>query len=311
MSVRTLSNWARKEPRRRGRPPYDEAARLQARRLVSSEWRRQGQSAGWRPIAKALEGRVSVRLVQESLSAIKLLHRSHEARRRREARRHMEVTMRDALWSIDAAQSGRDSKGAAIRMQVGRDAASRKSVALSVAAHVTGATTVDLLIEAKRVRGGFPLVIATDNGSENVNADVTSLLERERVIHLKNLPRTPQHNARAERAIGELRGESGLGASDVVDPNGARARLEEARTRLDECRLRACLGYRSAQEVDGELPVAYNLVSRESFYADTNQRIEIAVQGALRKRERCLAKRDAILSTMESYGLLIRTRGDQ
>ena len=311
MTVRTLWNWTNREPRRLGRPPYDEAARLQARRLVSSEWRRQGRSAGWRPIAKALEGRVSVRLVQECLSEVKLLHRSFEARQRRARCRHAEFTMRDALWSVDAAQAGRDLRGAAIRMQVSRDAASRKSVALAVGAPATGEDTVALLVEAKRVRGGFPLVIASDNGSENVNSDVAGLLERERVIHLKNLHRTPQHNARAERAIGELRAESGVRADDVLDPKAARARLEEARTRLDECRLRACLGYRSARAMDGELPLAYNCVSRESFYADARRRMESAVQEARSGRERRLAEREAVFSTMEEYGLLIRTRGDQ
>lgn len=313
MTVRTLWNWTNREPRRRGRPPYDDATRLKARRLVSSEWRRQGRSAGWRPIAKALSGKVSVPLVQECLAAIKLLHRSCEARRRRAMCRHVLVTMRDALWSVDAAQAGRDLRGAEIRMQVGRDAASRKSVALAVAAPATGTGkgTVALLVEAKRVRGGLPLVFGSDNGSENVNREVAELLEREHVIHLKNLPRTPQHNARAERAIGELRAESGLRANDVLEPSEARARLEEARTRLDECRLRASLGYRSAQAMDAELPLAYNRVSRESFFADARRRMESAVLGARSGRGRCLAEREAILSTMEEYGLLIRTRGDQ
>ena len=140
--------------------------------------------------------------------------------------RHVLVTMRDALWSVDAAQAGRDLRGAEIRMQVGRDAASRKSVALAVAAPATGTGkgTVALLVEAKRVRGGLPLVFGSDNGSENVNRDVAEFLEREHVIHLKNLPRTPQHNARAERAIGELRAESGLRANEVVPPENAVAR---------------------------------------------------------------------------------------
>jgi len=161
------------------------------------------------------------------------------------------------------------------------------------------------------VRGGLPLVLGSDNGSENVNCDVAELLERERVIHLKNLPRTPQHNARAEHAIGELRIELGLRANDVLEPNEARARLEEARTHLDECRLRACLGYRSAQAMDGDLPLAYNRVSRESFYADARRRMESAVQGARSGRGRRLAEREAVLSTMEEYGRLIRTRGDR
>jgi len=311
VTVRTLWNWIHREPQRRGRPPYDDAARLKARRLVSAEWRRQGRSAGWRPIAKALEGIVSVRLVQESLCEIKLVHRTHEARQRQARRETVTITMRNALWSVDAAQMGRDHLGAPIRSQVGRDVASRKSVALGVMPRATGSGTVTLLIEAKRLGGGLPLVIASDNGSENVNADVAELLERERVIHLKNLPHTPKHNASAERLIGELRAETGIRANDVLEPSEARTRLEAARVRLDKKRLRRCLGYRSAHAVDAELPLAYNRVSRTIFYDETRRRVNMAVKNARSPREQRRAEREAILSTMEKYGLLIRTRGDQ
>ena len=311
MTVRTIWNWTHREPRRRGRPPYDDAARLKVRRRVSAEWRRQGCSAGWRPIAKALEGMVSVRLVQESLEAIKLLHRTRDARRRRARRETLTITMRDALWSVDTAQMGRAPGGAPIRSQIGRDVATRQSVVLGVDASATGLSTVALLLEAKRRRGGLALVVASDLGSENVNHDVARLFERERVIHLKNLPHTPQHNPWAERAVGELRAESGIRARERLEPSEARARLEAARARLDEARLRGCLGYRTASSMDARKPRAYNRVSREAFYADTRRRVESAARKARTARERRLAEREAILNTMEKYGLLIRTRGDQ
>jgi hypothetical protein len=68
---------------------------------------------------------------------------------------------------------------------------------------------------------------------------------------------------------------------------------------------------RSARTMDEELPVAYNRISREQFYADACRRVENAVRGARLPRERRLAEREAILSTMEQYGLIRRTRGDQ
>ena len=311
MTVRTLWNWEHKEPRRRGRPPHDAAARLSARRLVSAEWRRQGRSAGWRPIAKALEGRVPVRLVQECLSSIKRLHRAHAARRRRALRETLTITMRDALWSVDTAQMGRAESGAAINSQVGRDVATRRTVTLGVGERATGLGTVALLVEAKRMRGGLALVIASDRGSENVNKDVADLLVRERVMHLKNLPHTPQHNPWAERANGELRAETGISAHERLDLSEARARLEAARARLDDARLRRCLGYRTASSMDARKPRAYNLVSREAFFADASRRVASAVRKARTPRDRCRAEREAILSTMEKYGLLVRSRGDQ
>ena len=93
-----------------------------------------------------------------------------------------------------------------IRSQVGRGVATRTRVVLGVAAKTTDLSRVALHLEAKRRRGGLALVVARDNGSEDVNRDVADLFERERVIQLKNLPQTPQHNpvggARVRRAPG-------------------------------------------------------------------------------------------------------------
>ena len=97
----------------------------------------------------------------------------------------------------------------------------------------------------------------------------------------------------------------------MLEPSEAKARLEAARARLDDNRLRECLGYRTAHAVDAELPVAYNRVSRERFFAETCRRIEVAVKDKKTLRERRRAEREAIISNMEKYGLLTRTRGDQ
>ena len=105
--------------------------------------------------------------------------------------------------------------------------------------------------------------------------------------------------------------ETGIHANDVLEPSEARTRLEAAHVRLDHKRLRRCLGYRSAHAVDAGMPLAYNRVSREIFYDETCRRIEMAVMNARSPREQRRAEREAILSTMEKYGLLTRTRGDQ
>ena len=63
--------------------------------------------------------------------------------------------------------------------------------------------------------------------------------------------------------------------------------------------------------MDAGMPLAYNRVSRTIFYDETPRRMEMAVMNARSPREQRRAEREAILSTMEKHGLLIRTRGDQ
>src|SRR5262249_1815723 len=153
------------------------------------------RSSGWRPIANALDDRVPVRLVQESLKAIKALHRAVDARRVRQRRQHVRVLARDVLWSLDAAQPCRTPARAAGKSSVLRESASRRNLGLTLGQTVTGSGVVSLLEAVRFERGGLPLVLASDNGSENVNEDVEAYLAKKRVVHLRSLPRTPQHNA--------------------------------------------------------------------------------------------------------------------
>jgi len=83
----------------------------------------------------------------------------------------------------------------------------------------------------------YPLVVMADNGSINRNEHVQRLLEREQVIVLWNLPHTPQHNARTERGIGDLKRASGLARATarVADPSQVPVCTREpgvARTRM-------------------------------------------------------------------------------
>ena len=57
--------------------------------------------------------------------------------------------------------------------------------------------------------GGLPSLLCSDNGPENVNHLVDGWLEDPAVIHLKNLPYTPQHNARSEWGMAKLKGGGG------------------------------------------------------------------------------------------------------
>jgi transposase InsO family protein len=311
VSARSLWNWQHHEAKRPGRPPHSEAARLCARRLVSAEWRRQGKTAGSRPIVKALAGRVPTRLVQEELSAIKKLHRAHAAKKRRAARVHVQATRRDALWSLDATHLGRLRSGEAMQALVVRDVASRRTIAPSIGPAACARDVIALLERAKAARGTLPLALATDNGSPNVDHEVEAYLAREGVVHLRSRPHTPQHNAWVERAIGELQAESGLGEGVIDEPCRAQRALEAAHRRLDECRLRQTLGYETAARVDARLESAYTLVDRGRFHETVRERVENAVQSQTCARDRRRAERATILDVMEECGLIIRTRGDR
>ena len=57
------------------------------------------------------------------------------------------------------------------------------------------------------------------------------------------------------------------------------------------------------------LPSWYSHVSREVFYAAARSAVEHAVKSHEKPRKRRRAVRAAILDTMESFGILRRTRG--
>lgn len=130
------------------------------------------------------------------------------------------------------------------------------------------------------------------------------------MVHLLSLPHTPQHNAWVERGHGELKAESGLGKGVVLsNVDEARTRLLAARERLDEHRLRARLGARTAAEIDRSLPSWEGVLDRRAFYDAVCRSRQRAVLGTVGARARRLAEREATWRVLESYGLVRRSRG--
>ena len=92
----------------------------------------------------------------------------------------------------------------------------------------------------------LPSLPCSDNGPENVNQLVDGWLEDPAVIHLKNLPDIPQHNAWSERGMAELKGAA------EIEQGAVFGSLDEATPRLHLCgagptgrpRGRCCLGER-------------------------------------------------------------------
>jgi hypothetical protein len=276
---------------------------------IAREVRRQGRRAGWRPVLEVLAGAARVSVVQRYVPALKRQRAQHR-RRVREARRlHIHVHQENALWSMDAAQMGRDPSGP-VRAEIVRDVGGRCTPALVVAKSITHASVIAAIEQARSHKGELALVVASDNGPENVNHDVARYLHEQRVIHLRSLPRIPQHNPWAEHTIGELRGETEIASDTKVDgvPDVER-RLHAAVHRLDHERWRPARAPPSTDGGDKIGAQRYTPEERERLYCAAGAAVEQATRDSKSERERRKAEREAILATLEMFGVITRTWG--
>jgi len=270
VSEKTIRNWLKGQGGRSGRPARSDAERRRAFRLVVRTWKPLGVKRGWRPVARALAGAVPVRLVQECLREAKRLHGEHE-RQRIEARRvHVEVLAANVLWHQDAAHLGRTAIEE-VQGDVLCDAAVKTEVLVaSVGGAVTAADAVANLEASIVATGAAPLAISTDNGPPYKSKKYRRCLRRHRIVHLRNLPHTPQHNARGERTIRDVKEESGLGRGVRLAHRGeAAVRVAAACERLAS---RARFAARPAP-----LTVLYTGKQRERFYKAVCRRVATAV----------------------------------
>lgn len=139
---------------------------------------------------------------------------------------------------------------------------------------------------------------------------------RERqVILLWNLPRTPQHNVRAERRTGDFMCASGLDKeSRLARPKsrvGCAARLVEAWYRLDACTPRASLGNRTPLELDRIALQTEDRACRARFYREVCEEQERIARLPCGARDRRKLTREAIWNALEQRDLVQRTRGGQ
>jgi hypothetical protein len=137
------------------------------------------------------------------------------------------------------------------------------------------------------------------------------------VVLLFNLPHTPEHNAFAERAIGEYKRASGvveLGRElDPACPRASRcallqSQLEQTAWLLDRT-PRAALAGLTPLELDRLVPRADDLGCRARFYAETHAALACIAHSTLPRRAQRRAQREAVLSALERHGLLVRTTG--
>jgi putative transposase len=296
VSPRTIYNWrkfSQQGPRKIGRPQHGEAIRRKAFWLVGRELRKQGYP-GWRAIKAGLEQSIPDRLIQEYVRRFKLKRRRRVLKTKTKDRMHVQVMRPNVVWSMDSAHWPRRTEA-----QVIKDRATRKLLAVTFGPPVRQNDVLQLLQKMKLERG-LPLVLATDNGSAFVNKAVSEYLRQEKVVHLRSLPRTPEHNSSVEVGIRELREQVG------ENPN----MLVEACARLNESRLRASLGYITANKFDEQNSWQYNKV-RDQFFRYCSSRITKEVQDAKNPREARMREREAIHASLQEMGWIKRWRGDQ
>jgi len=345
VTVRTLHNWQHREPSSRGpgRPPRPPEDRRKAKWHVARTWKRVGRGAGWLTVRAALGEPVPDRLGREILAALKARWRRHERERLERRRVHVEVLAKDALWSLDATHVGDGMEAVVVR-----EVATTRTIDLGLGGP-PDARDLGLALERARAgRGCLPLVLALDNGGPMRSEELRAWAEREQVVLLFSLPRTPQHNPWSEHGMRELKEEAGLatrrsrarssrtvrlardsglreanrafpgppGAPSATGPPSAAARvldvaarLERARHTLDHGRPRASRGWKTAVAVDAALPPWYRAIARGRFHEAACSAIREALAVPGTARARRRAVREALLATMERFGQIRRTRG--
>jgi transposase InsO family protein len=260
------------------------------------------ERAGWRTVLAAAGGMLPVRLVQKSLREIKRIYAARSARGRARRRRSVRVLRANVIWHADATHLGRTPDGAEVQAQAVRDAAAPTVLAATVGRVVTTEDAICALVAAILVAGALPLVLVTDNGPAYTSDVFTALLRALRIVHLRNLPHTPQHNARGERVFRDWKDDEELGRG-VLLPD-----VDTAAVRV----VRACAAQESvADALARPLPLTqvYTDEQRERLYQAVCCRVERAVLPDPTARERRLAEREAIHAVLEEHGLIERTRG--
>jgi hypothetical protein len=154
--------------------------------------------------------------------------------------------------------------------------------------------TLSLLKE----NGELPLVLATDNGSPFVSDVVEDFLTTNKVVHLKSLPRVPQQNGSAESTVGDIKTGKKYGFT-----------VQESCLALNQHRIRASLNWQTPAQAKQKNFTPHTPMLREAFYDATRSAINAAVVGIKNAKEKRKAEREAIFQTLETFSLIVKTRG--
>ena len=138
-----------------------------------------------------------------------------------------------------------------VQAEMIRDVASTKMLDGTAGPPASGEEIVAQLERTAAERGAWPHVLVTDNGGPYRARVVKRCLKKHQVVHLFNEAHTPEHNPWVEHGHGEHQQEMMLDVWDALpDLETLRAELARATHTLDEARLRASRGWKTASDYD-------------------------------------------------------------
>ena len=215
--------------------------------MVTREWRRQGHP-GSRPVIKALPGQ-RARVVREIISELKMRREMRAEKMKLQMRSSIRVTSAGSVLAMDGAslQKGDD-------YIVQRDRGSLSITVTKCGGHLNSKHTLSALKNLDK-QNRLPLVLCTDNGSPFCADSVKDFLSNKYIIHLKNLPRVPQHNASCENAVKEFKELLAY----KKDANSTVATL-------NEYRKRKTLNWQTSQEFEEKNFISCTEENRKTFY---------------------------------------------
>lgn len=246
------------------------------------------------------------RLVSNLLRELKKQHRALKERERLKNKVSVKVLAKEVWLAQDSTHVG-SVKGRKAWAEVTKDAATLQAGASGDGKPITGLSMIQQL-ESLKTSDKLPLVLATDNGPAYKDSRVNEWLKQHQVIHLFSRPHTPQDNGRAERGIGEGKHLAGLGKGVILDSGRQGVQnLNKALQTLNQHWPRASKGGYTANELESRLEHWSCRVSRNEFF----QKATAAIDDCRELKGRVLrqAKREAIFRTLESFELILRTRG--
>jgi hypothetical protein len=279
-----------------------------AKRELKKAMKEIGHTAGWRPMAVKLIT-MPIRLIQLGMSELKIEWRRNERRRIGTTRKGTFALVQGAILGQDSTHTGICHRHRTFA-ELLKDPATLYARVAGDGKPITGKGIIEILEDLK-AKGLLPLAWAVDNGPANVCHDVVEWLKLNMVIHFRSRTYQPEDNSPTERGVQEVKGDARLGKGVTLQrPMHGVLRMQASALRLNLYRPRMSKGGKTSQQLTQEMPWWYTKVSREEFFLKTSAAMTAAALGLTGRPARA-AERGAIFRTLEWFGLILRTTGDQ
>lgn len=310
VTKRTLRSWKLKTKtnckKRSGRPSYTAQEERHALIVVARELHKQGYP-GSPAIACALKNKVPLRLIRKYVGKINKRREKKRLSIRVKNRQTIKVKQANVIWTQDGTHLGRSCRKT-FEAQVIKDRSSQKIISIHTGLSANAENVLIMFDELKKERE-LPLVWMTDNGSCYVNDRVKSYLREKKVIHLRSLPRVPEHNGSIERTMLEIKHSSLLGKNvNVSDKKKTHDELVQNVLKINENKKRKSLGFKTSNEKDEELVNNDSRPARDVFYNEYVDGLD-QMRNDLSSKEKKVYERELIMCLLEKYGLIERIRG--